>query len=116
MSNYRFVSDFNQSEPTNDTAITYFYQLATFPDKKTNKYHLRRFSISDNNEFVDVKNYALNKKQYSRFLEVKKRNEYKCYSVMDLNVVNYPVLADILLAKSSILSTAYDYTGFAPFS
>ena len=114
MATYKFVSSFN--EPVDDNYNISFYQLSSFPDPKHKTYHLRKFIIDNNNNtFVDVKDYRLKKRQFEKFLKRKRGNEYKTYSVYDLDVVGYPTLSDILLLKSDILSTNHDYSGFAPF-
>lgn len=100
-------------EPTGQ--INFFYQVCSFPDPYTKKFHMRKFVINENNEFIDVKEYNLSKKQAKKFFNEKKPNEYKCYSVYNLKNVDYPIMSDVLMAKSDILSTNYDYTGFAPF-
>ena len=94
--------------------ISFFYQIATFPDPNTKKFHMRKFIISGGNDFLDIKEYQLTKKQAKKFYNDKKSNEYKGYSVYNLKDVGYPRMSDILTARSSILSTNYDYTGFAP--
>ena len=115
MSKYKFVNSFDEPEPCNEPNIS-LYQIAAFADPKTNLYHARRFTINYNNEFVSVKNHYINKRMYRKLLKVKKNNEYKLFSVYDLENVGYPSLSDILLLKSDILSTNYDYYGYAPFN
>ena len=95
--------------------ISFFYQIATFPDPYTKKFNMRKFIMSGNNDFLDIKEYNLTKKQAKKFYAEKKPNKFKRYSVYNLKDVGYPVMTDILTAKSSILSQDYDYTGFAPF-
>lgn len=113
---YTFVNNFDQeNKPTKFISL---YQVATFPhDKITNteKYHIRKFVINEDNEFVNIKNYYLSKKEYNKFLKIKKPNEYKLFSVLDLSMINYPSLSDILLLKSNILTVDHNYSGYAPF-
>lgn len=113
MSSYTFVSNFNHEEE--EPTFSSFYQMASFIDPKTNKYHLRKYTLNDKNEFVNIKEYQLTKKQYNRFFDKKKPNEYKLFAVYNLNMINYRTLAEILVAKSDILSCNYNYYGFAPF-
>ena len=110
--NYQFVANFEE-EPVEQ--LCSFYQIASFLDPKTGKYHVRRFVINNNNEFLNIRDHYLNKNQYYKLFKRKKPNEYKVYSVYNLNSINYPVLGDILAAKSSILSTSSDYYGASPF-
>lgn len=111
---YNFVNNFNDTPGTNSPLVS-FYQLATFPNPKTNKYLLRRFIIDENNNFKQIKHYQLSQTSYNKFLKLKKPNEYKLLAVYDFTSVNYPSVADILFLKSAILSNNYDYSGYAPF-
>lgn len=113
MTSYTFVNNFNQvdEEPT----FTSFYQIASFVNPKTNKYHVRKFVINNKNEFVNVKEYNLSNKQYVRFFNKKKPNEYKLFAVYNLSMVNPPSMAEILISKSDILAVNSQYYGFAPF-
>ena len=113
MHSYQFTNNFNKQKKNNK--ITYYYQLASFLNPKTNLYELRRFTINSKNEFLEIKNYLLNKKQFDDFLINKKQNEYKIFSVYDLSIIDYPILSDILISKSDILNTSYNYSGYAPF-
>ena len=113
MSKYKFVNSFDEPEPCQEPNIS-FYQIAAFADLQTKLYHIRKFTINHNNEFVSVKNHHVNKRTYMKLIKHKKNNEYKLFSVYDLNQVAYPTLSDILLLKSDILSTNYDYYGYAP--
>jgi hypothetical protein len=110
--NYKFVPNFDE-EPKEH--LTSFYQAASFANPQNGAYHVRRFIVNNNNEFINIRDHHLNKKQYHKLLERKKPNEYKVYSVYDLKNVNYPSFGDVLAAKSSILATDYNYYGAAPF-
>lgn len=109
--NYKFVSKFN-NETTSDS-INYFYQLCTFKNPKTKKYCIRRFTINGNNEFIDIRDGELDSRDKYKFIKTHKSNEYKLYGTYDLTYIDYPVLTDILLLKSSILAKDADYTGYA---
>lgn len=113
MATYKFVNDFNLTPKPNN--LTTFYQLSSFPNPKHGKYELRRFLVNDENEFVEIKNYLIDKKQYNKFIKYRKRQTYKIYSVYDLTLVSYPTLSDILQSRSDMLSSDYDYYGCAPF-
>lgn len=115
MSKYKFVNSFDEkTKPVCDVPDIHFYQLAAFADLKTKLYHVRRFTINSTNEFVGVSDHYVNKRTFDKILKRKKNNEYKVFSVYNLNSVEYPSLSDILLLKSDILSTNYDYYGYAP--
>ena len=114
MSTFKFVKTFDDPIPENTQQLS-FIQIGSFPNPKTNLYHVRRFIVNQNNEIVGIKEYFLNKKRYDKLLRHKKRNQYKLYALYNLNVVNYPCASDILLLKSDILGSDYNYSGFAPF-
>ncbi|QKF93785.1 hypothetical protein QKU48_gp0327 [Fadolivirus algeromassiliense] len=113
MTTYKFVNNFDNSY--RNTNLISFYQVGSFPHPKNGKYHLRKFVINDDNNFVQVKEYLVDKKIYTKFLQRKKSNEYKMYSVYDLGTVNYPSMSDVLLLKSDVLKGNYNYYGYAPF-
>lgn len=110
---YKFVSTFEQ--PTTVDSLSNFWQIATFINPTANKYHVRKFIINTNNEFVGIKDYFINKKEMDKLMAKLKRNQYKLYSVYDLYKINHPCLADIMTLKSDILGADYNYYGFAPF-
>lgn len=114
MTTYKFVSNFDEQKQEVETT-TRFLQIAAFPNPKTGLYQIRRFHVNQNNEFVNVKDYFISKSKYGKLLQKKKNNEYKLYSVYDLNQVKYPCKSDILLLKSDILGADYNYYGSAPF-
>lgn len=103
----------NKSEPK--SIVSKFYQICTFQNPGTGKYHTRKFIINNVGEFAGVKEYKLSRTQYTKLLEVKKTNQYKCYSTYDLKNIAYPSKADVLTLTSSLLAQDNDYCGFAPF-
>ena len=115
---YQFVStrDIENFQNTEDNEIkSLYYQVCTFPEPKTGRFHMRKFIINNNNEFIDIKNFKLTKKQCKQFCSTTKPHQYKKFNTYDLENVSYPCLADILTSQSNILSTDYTYSGFAPF-
>jgi len=112
MTTYKFVDNFDPSE---EEITSNFLQIAEFMHPKTKHHHVRKFTINQSNEVINMKDYYLNKSKYERLLKKKKPNEYKLYSVYSLNDVNHPNASHILAMKSSILQTNHDYYGFAPF-
>ena len=114
MSTYKFVNNFDNTVQQEEQQLS-FLQIASFPNPKTKLYHVRRFIIDGKNEFAGIKEYFLSKRRYDKLLQRKKKNQYKLYSVYNLNIINYPCMSDILMLKSDILGSNYDYYGFAPF-
>ena len=116
MTTYKFVNNFdNCNEQNSNDNLIHFYQVSSFPNPKNGKYHLRKFVINNDNHFVNIKEYLLNKKYFDKFIQKKKSNEYRMYSVYNLNTVNYPSFSDILLLRSDTLKNNYNYYGYAPF-
>ena len=111
--NYQFVANFNDNQV--EEQLISFYQIASFCNPKTHTYHIRRFIVNDNNEFVNIRDHYIDKRRYHKLLKIKKPNQYKVYSVYDLNNINYPSMGDVLGAKSSMISSNTDYYGAAPF-
>jgi hypothetical protein len=112
---YQFINT-QQQEEKPDSSIHFYYQICTFPNRQTQKYHMRKFVINSKNEFVAVNDYYLSTEQCRKFFSMKKPQEYKCYSVYSLDDIAYPNLAELLVSKSDILTNDYNYTGFAPFT
>lgn len=102
-------------EPKDDGTTKEFFQLCTFVDPTTNRYHMRKFIINGKNEFSSIKDYRLKKKECKKFVQIRKPHEYKTYSQYDLNNVAPPNMQEVCTAKSNILGNDYDYTGYAPF-
>ena len=112
---YKFVNEESDNDSMDDM-FSFYYQICTFPDPHSKKFHMRKFIINGKNEFVDVLDFKLSNKQCKKFFAIKKKHEYKCYPMHNLNNVDYPNMGDILMSKSDILGNDYDYSGFAPFN
>lgn len=110
---YKFVNSFDKQEPIINNKT--FLQIATFPNSKTKLFHVRKFTINNDNQFIGIKDYYINLCTYNKLLNKRRRNEYKLYAVYDLNTVDVPSLSDIFILKSDILGTDYNYYGSAPF-
>jgi hypothetical protein len=101
---YHFIT---RREPSNEQLndidqFTFFYQICTFPNPNTNKFHLRKFVINNRNEFVNTQEFYLSKRQCKRFYEMKNSHEYRNYPMYSLDDVPYPKASDITLSKSSL--------------
>lgn len=115
MTTYKFITKQNQDEQYCKPTQTSFYQIALYPNPKNNLHHVRKFIIDESDNIVRMSEYHIKPKYYEQLLKQKKTNEYKQYSVYNLETVGYPQRGDILLLKSNILSVNNTYTGFAPF-
>jgi len=113
---YKFVSNFDDDVKPLQLPTVHFYQVCTFPNPKTKKYQLRRFTVNENNEFVDVKAGQIDETKYNQFIKTQHVNKYKPYSVYSIEDVSYPTLSDILLCRSDIMGHRdNNYSGFAQF-
>jgi hypothetical protein len=115
--NYKFVSPNSQSEYTYNPQSNVFkyYQLCSFKNPYNNKYHIRRFVMNSKNEFVSVNEKYIDAKEYKRFVQSHRLNEYKLHNAYDLNYIAYPSLGEITIIQSPILQTDSDYSGFSKF-
>ena len=89
--------EFEYNPPQNELK---YYQLSIFPNN--NKYHIRRFTINELDDIVDIKEQLISKKQYDNFISTHKTHEYKLYSTYDLTSIQGPSLGDIHTAKSPL--------------
>lgn len=121
---YKFTSpniktiyeDFSQFSLTKNNKVMHFFQLCMFKNQKTNKYHGRQFIIQ-NDEFKEINNIRMSDEQYKKMVNNLSDNICKYYNTYDLDLVDYPVLADISTVNSDLLNNNdYDlYNGMAPF-
>ena len=114
---FRFIPNTNKQLSNgnyNPGSINYF-QIASFANPHTNKYHLKRFMINENNQFIGIKEYHLKKCQLDKFILTKKQNEYKMFSSYSLSNISYPNNGDISMARSQILEEDSLYSGYAKF-
>lgn len=93
-----------------------FYQICLFKNPYTKKYHVRRFIINENQQFVNIDERQFDDKQFQIFTKNTKHNLFKTYSTYDMRIIDYPNPADILEAQSPLLNNDYEYTGYASFN
>ena len=89
-----------------------FYQIATF--SHNNLYHVRKYIFDSTFEQMSYKDYWLKKKQLDKLMNTR-QHQYKCYPAYNLDEIDHPKTAELMVASSEILSVDYDYSGFAPF-
>lgn len=111
---YEFVKKEEERVPLYSD-IDYFYQVCTFPNPESDKYHLRKYVIGQDNQFLKVEEYKLTKRQYRKFLKTKSSNCYKAYPMYNLDNVGAPHPGELLAMRSEIISSSHNYTGYAPF-
>lgn len=114
---FKFIPNVNKqlSNDNCDLGVINYFQIASFANPNSNKYHLKRFVINGNNQFIRLKEYHLTKCQLEKLISVKKPNEYKMYSSYSLNDITYPNNGDISMARSQILEEDSTYSGYAQF-
>lgn len=88
----------------NPYEIRFYYQLCGFAHPNTKRYHLRKYVMNENNEFLTVVDEYLTRRQCKKFMNDKKDREYKIYSVYSLNNVAPPSLADLNTSFSELLN------------
>lgn len=117
---YSFIKQEDQQDKFQENYSTKnqynnFYQVCNFKNPTTRKYNLRKYVVNRKNEFVEVKDYLLNSKNFKRFLKTNKPHTVKRLNFDNLDRVDPPNYFDISTAKSDILDTNSSYTGYAPF-
>jgi hypothetical protein len=106
MTRYNFVKDVESQQSKEYEQITFYYQVAFFKILigGVHKHHLRKFVINPDNSILGYYNYYLTDVQMKKFIGMKKPNEYRCFNVDDLALVDYPSGADILVRKSELFN------------
>jgi len=92
-----------------------FYQISMFANPKTDKHHIRCFILNKKDELINIKQYQVNEATYNKFVKEKGVHEYKLYPVYNLYTTEYPDIADIRLARSTLLSDTSTYGSYASF-
>lgn len=106
---YEFVSRKDVEEQNNNYAgqMTDYYQICAFRNPKNDKFHMRKFVLDEKDNIMSVREYYLSERKCKQFFKTKNEHQYRCYPSYDLDNVNYPVMGDILAAKSPLLANNY---------
>ncbi len=118
---YKPVFNFNQKSSVQDLLYAppkqrfKYYQICSFPNPWTNKYKIKRFIFNEKSEIISIEEGEVNQKQYKRFVEEHKPNQYKIYNAYDLNYIPEPQMGEISIAQSPLFMEDADYTGYAKF-
>lgn len=115
--NYRFTTKSIQDDLLYNPPIRQFkyYQICSFKNPWTGKYHIRRLIMNSKNEFVNIEELYIDKRQYQRFVKTHRLNEYKLYNTYDLNHVSLPTMGEITIVQSPILENDNGMGGYAKF-
>lgn len=92
---------FNAEEPAPKKTFSFFYQIATFPERQ--KYHLRKFIFDEKYNFVKIDDYKLTYQDYKKFYDMYPVHRYKQYAVSNLDIVSPPSTFDLQTSLSSNL-------------
>lgn len=90
-----------------------FYQICMYKNPKNDKYHIKRFTLNEKYDIINMDEKFLNDKQYNKFFETHRNNQYKQYPAYDLELVDYPNPGDILHTQSPLLNSDNIYGGYA---
>lgn len=110
---YKFVDRFDAEQEVSCTKS--FFQLASFVNNKTGGHHVRRFIVNSDGNIINVKNYVLNEEKYKGLISKLKNYEYVIYSTHSLINTDYPRSGELMLLRSSILTSNCCHTGYASF-
>jgi hypothetical protein len=116
--NFNFIQKTHQDELLYNPSRQYYkyYQLCSFKNPKINKYHIRRFIMNSMQEFTDIKELYINDKQFNKFKDSHKLNEYKMYNAYNLSNIPYPSLGEISIIMSPMFeNNNLDYGNFSKF-
>jgi hypothetical protein len=101
---------------TTDDEYHTFYQICTFLNPLTNKRKIRRFVFDSGGNIRKVHEKDFDENTYNKIAKQLKENQYKFYNVYDLDNVEYPCYAELMIAQSPILNVDSDkYTQYAAF-
>lgn len=90
-----------------------FYQICMYKNPKNGKYHIKRFVLNEKYDIIGMDEKFLNDKQYSKFFETHRNNQYKQYPAYNLELVDYPNPGDILHTQSPLLNSDNTYGGYS---
>ncbi|ARF10825.1 hypothetical protein Hokovirus_3_98 [Hokovirus HKV1] len=111
---YSFVTsnrNFDNQVFLNDKS-TYYYQICTFPDPKTSRYHMRRFLFDGENNVSDITNYYLSQDQNALFYKTKTPNIYRAYPMNNFTNIDYPTEEDLDVARSELFGIKLNNTNY----
>ncbi len=96
--------------------VRYYYQICIHRNIYDNMYHVRRYTINHDNNFInsDTRNFRLKDQEYKKFYLDKKPQEYKCYSTYTLDNIPPPSAAEVLISGSELFQTERYVDGWGP--
>jgi hypothetical protein len=110
MSKYNFVNSFNEGGEVDDFAPkkTFgnnmkYYQVASFPNSKSELFVIRAFDIDSENNFKNINEFQITKTQFKKFSKSCNSKYCKYYNVSSLRNVNYPTLFEVQTARSDFI-------------
>lgn len=91
---------------------TYYYQVCTYPDTKTGRFHMRRFLMDGDNFIKDLKYFYLTKDQLTLFYTKKRPNIYKTYPMNNFDTISAPTDEELDMARSELFTMDVDNTNY----
>jgi hypothetical protein len=93
---YQFIIPDNKNilftQNFNNVKFNHLYQLCII--KNNNRYHARKLTINNNNEFINIQMLYLNDNQFNKMLETMSE-QIITYPTHSLNNVDYPTYNDL---------------------
>lgn len=83
----------------------YFLQIAGFGNPINGLHEARAFLVNgQGNEFLEVQNLMLTKKQYKQIYKTVSPSRYKLYSLITLKDLPPPSTSEIMIARSGLIN------------
>jgi hypothetical protein len=92
-----------------------FYQITSFPNPKTNRFMVIKFTYDQQMIIRKVKQYYAKKNIIDKLFQNIGSHKYKLYPCIDLNQIEPPSVSDLIIGASSNTNNNYNYTGYAPY-
>lgn len=104
---YVFVENPDPHTYTPVTKLYNYYQICTFPNPKTGKYHIRKFVLDERENFINIIEKGFDEDRYRKANKLIKDNEKKYFSTYCFDQIKYPTVGEVLLAQSDLLNNNY---------
>src|SRR4029078_7099873 len=98
---YHFKSYLDDDEEKKNT-ISYLFQVCSFKNENDG-YWIRKLLFNDENKFIEIKNYNLNKKQLKNLINNIPKHKIKYYSTPSLKHIPYPNEGELMICSSMML-------------
>lgn len=79
-----------------------FYQICSYSDPTTHRYHMRKIFYDQDNNIKEIKNFYLTPDQANLFYKSKNLFEYKIYPMYNFDLVELPCETMLEKARSEL--------------